>query len=52
MSILCCFCGAWIRKEQPIGAISHGCCRKCGDRILKQLEADEDGRPERPCPTH
>jgi predicted amidophosphoribosyltransferase len=48
MSLICAWCGAWIRKERPVGAISHGICKSCAEK----LTFDDDGKAERPCTTH
>lgn len=40
--LICAWCGVTIR--QGSGPVSHGCCRECADKILKQMEA-RDGNP-------
>ena len=52
VSLLCAWCGAWIRKESPVGMISHGLCRSCGENVRKQLEESEEGEVSKPCRKH
>ena len=52
MSLLCGWCGLWIRKESPVGLASHGCCRACADKILKTMREDENLQGDKPCKTH
>lgn len=47
--MMCSWCGNWIRKENPVGMISHGICRGCADK----LKFDDDGKAVKPsCKTH
>lgn len=48
MSLLCAWCGEWIRKEMPVGVISHGICKACAAK----LTFDDEGKAEKPCQKH
>lgn len=48
MSIMCSWCSAWIRKETPVGAISHGICKTCAAK----LAFDDEGMAVKPWTKH
>lgn len=52
MSIRCAWCGLFIKKDTPIGLVSHGVCKACSEKVLAQMLIDEQGEPRKPWPIH